>query len=140
MALAHFVSLGPQGGTLTPLTDQGRTFDSAKDERAITVTLASGLIRKYFLPVKYTFSIAWSTLPNRSALVFDGKGARDAIKDLVDSQQLLTLTVQRASDGSPKGATTSYDVWVESYTEKILRRDAKSNSIWYDVQLELKQQ
>jgi hypothetical protein len=140
MALANFVSLGPQGGASTALTDQGRTFDSAKDERSVSVTLANGLIRKYFLPVKYTFSIAWTMLPGPSSLTFDKKGARDAIKDLVDSQQLMTLTLQRTSAGLPKGTTTSYDVWIESYTEKIVRRDFGSNSIWYDIQLELKQQ
>lgn len=140
MALANFVALGISGDTPTPLTDQGRTFSSNWDNRSTDVQLSTGLLKRYVTPTKHTFSLAWTMLPSDAILTYDQKEARDFIKTLVDGQQLLTLTLQRDSSGSPTGAVTSYDVWVESYSENIVRRDFRANTIWYDIQLELKQQ
>jgi hypothetical protein len=141
MALNNFVTLGESGGTAYPLTDQGRTFSMARDERSVPVSLANGIIKKYFMAVKYTFNLSWTFLPSASTQTYDQKYARDKIKELSDYiSGPLTLTLQRTAGGSPVGATTSYEVWVEGYSEEIVRRDYTNNTIWYEVQLDLKEQ
>lgn len=131
MSLPNFISLGG-----VELTDQGRTFASAKDERSTSVQLASGLTKKYFMGnIKNTFSLSWTWLPGLTSLTFDGKGGRDSIKTLVDMRDVHTLIVR-----SPVGSSATYTVWIESYSETILRRDARGNTIWYEVQMELKEQ
>lgn len=141
MALNNFVTLGEFGGTAFPLTDQGRTFSMARDERSVPVTLSNGIVKKYFMAVKYSFSLSWTFLPSSHLKTYDGKYARDKIKELTDYiDGPLTLTLQRTASGSPVGDTTSYTVWVESYSEDIIRRDYISNNIWYEVKLDLKEQ
>lgn len=141
MALNNFVTLGENGGTAYPLTDQGRTFSMSRDERSVPVSLASGLTKKYFMAVKYSFSLSWTFLPSSPQQTFDGKYARDKIKELADfTADTLTLTLQRTSAGSPVGNVTSYNVWVENYSEDIVRRDYVTNTIWYEIKLDLKEQ
>lgn len=130
MALPNFISLGG-----VELTDQGRTYSSARDERSQTVQLASGLTKKYFMAVKYSFNLSWDMLPSTSAQTFDGKAARDSIKTLVDTQSTLTLIVR-----TPIGSASTFTVWVDSYSEDIVRRDYTNNVIWYNVKLDLKEQ
>ena len=131
MSLPNFISLGG-----VELTDQGRTFASARDERSTPVQLASGLTKKYFMGnIKNTFSLSWTWLPGSSALTFDTKGGRDSIKTLADLKSVLALVVR-----TPVGSSATYNVWVESYSETILRRDFRANTIWYEVQMELKEQ
>jgi hypothetical protein len=141
MALQNFITLGETGNTQYALTDQGRTFSMSRDERSVPVQLASGLIKKYFMAVKYSFSLEWSYLPGDSSQTYDKKYARNMIEELSRyTADTLTLTLQRTSGGVPTGAQTSYTVWVENYSEDIIRRDYASNSIWYNVKLDLKEQ
>lgn len=130
MALPNLISLNA-----VELTDQGRTFSQSKDERSTSVQLANGLIKKYFTAVKYSFSLSWTMLPNTAAQTYDKKGARNEIKTLAETQSVLTLIVR-----SPIGSSTTYDVWVENYSEDIIRRDYVSNTIFYEVKLDLKEQ
>ena len=143
MALGNFITLAASGGTPSyALTDQGRTFSMSRDERSASVSLANGLVKKYFMAVKYSFSLEWQMLPSVASKTYDKKNARDAIKELADLEDTLTLTLQRTSSGSPVGATTSYTVWLENYTEDIVRRDFSTSTptIWYTVKLDLKEQ
>lgn len=130
MSLPNLISLGG-----VELTDQGRTFSMSRDERSVPVQLASGVTKKYFMAVKYSFSLNWDMLPNASTKTYDLKSARDAIKTISDTQDVLTLIVR-----SPIGATNTYTVWVDSYSEDIVRRDYVGNTIWYNVKLDLKEQ
>jgi hypothetical protein len=130
MALPNLISLDG-----TEVTDQGRTFSSNREETSVQVQLASGITKKYFMDVKYTFSLNWTMLPNLTNQTFDGKAARDFLKTLSDKQDTITLIVR-----SPIGSSNTYTVWVDSYSEKIIRRDYVSNNIYYDVELTLKEQ
>jgi len=141
VAFNNFVTLAASGGSPSySLTDQGRTFAMSRDERSVPVNLANGLTKKYFMAVKYSFNLEWQMLPGPQSRTFDKKHARDAIKELVDLEDTLLLTLQRTSTGSPSGTTTSHTVWVESYNEDIVRRDFGAGIIWYNVKLDLKEQ
>jgi hypothetical protein len=130
MSLPNLISLGGY-----ELTDQGRTLSIARDERSIAVELAAGLTKKYFKAVKYSFSLKWTQLPSLSTQTYDRKEARNTLKVLSDTQTVLPLIVR-----APIGTTQTYNVWIESYSEDILRRDYISNAIFYEVSLELKEQ
>jgi hypothetical protein len=130
MALPNLISLNG-----VEFTDQGRTLSSSRDERSATVQLANGLTKKYFMAVKYSFSLNWTMLPSTASKTYDKKGARDELKALVDTQDTLTLIVR-----SPIGSSSTYTVWVDSYSEDIVRRDYISNTIFYEVKLDLKEQ
>ena len=130
MALPNLISLDG-----TEVTDQGRTFSSTREELSVPVQLASGLTKKYFMDVKYSFSLNWTMLPNLANQTFDGKSARDFLKTISDKQDTITLIVR-----SPIGSSNTYTVWAESYSENIVRRDYVSNTIYYDIELTLKEQ
>ena len=55
------------------LTDQGRTFSSSREEVSTSVQLASGLTKKYFMMIKYSFALEWKMLPSSSLYTYDNK-------------------------------------------------------------------
>ena len=130
MALPNLISLNGY-----EFTDQGRTYSESRDERSVPVQLSSGITKKYFMSIKKSFSIEWNMLPSTSTQTYDHKSARDDLKTIMDVQDVLTLVVR-----TPIGSSATYTVWVESYSEDIVRRDYINNTIWYNVKLSLKEQ
>jgi len=119
----------------TDLTDQGRTFDEDRDERAVENTTANGTIKKYIIAEKRTWNFGWSMLPQNASDTYDEKGARDTIKALAMVGNTVTLRVRNSY-----GEEYIYTVWIESYSEKLVRRDFISNIFLYDISLSLKEQ
>lgn len=116
-------------------TDQGRTFDEERDERAVTVELASGKIKKYIKSEKRTWDIRYTWLPQTSAQTYDGKSARDDLKSTAFTGNTVNLKVKNVA-----GGTDSYTAFVESYDEKLIKRDYFENIFFYDVSIQLKEQ
>jgi len=119
----------------TDLTDQGRTFDEKRDERAVENVTAKGTIKKYIIAEKRTWDLSWAMLPQLASDTYDEKGARDTIKALAMVGDTVTLWTR-----SSYGEEYTYTVWIENYSEKIVRRDFVSNIFLYDVSISLKEQ
>jgi hypothetical protein len=119
----------------TDLTDQGRTFDEKRDERAVENVTANGTIKKYIIAEKREWDLAWSMLPQNASDTYDEKGARDTIKALAMVGNTVTLRVRDSY-----GEENIYTVWIQDYSEKIVRRDFVSNIFLYDVSISLKEQ
>jgi len=119
----------------TEFTDQGRTLSESRDERAVTVQLASGKIKKYVMGEKKRWSLSWKWLPHSSALTHDNKGARDQLRAIAFAGNTVTMLVRNTY-----GQTDTYTVWIENYSEDVVRRDTVTGQFFYDVTLELLEQ
>jgi len=127
---ANAISLGG-----TELTDDGRTFDENADLRMIQNELANGSLRRYVKANKRKFSLSWTWMPNTSTVTSDKKGGRDAVRALAYAGTSLTLLVRNIASASSTYET--YTVFVESYSEKMIRRDTAGQIYFYDVTLSL---
>jgi len=117
------------------LTDQGRTYTSEREERIVDHELASGKIVKYIKAVKWNWTISWQWLPKLAAETFDNNQARDFIKGEADDGKIKTLEVVWSDSSSD-----TFAVFIQGYNEEIQRRDYVSDTIFYNVDLELKEQ
>lgn len=127
---SNMISLGG-----TELTDDGRSFDENMDPRIVQNELANGSLRRYNKAQKRKFSMSWEYMPNSSTHTSDKKGGRDALRALAFSGNSLTLLVRNIASASSTYET--YTVFVESYSEKMMRRDVVSSSYLYNVNLSL---
>jgi hypothetical protein len=117
------------------ITDQGRTLNESREERAVAVQLANGNIKKYVMGEKHRWSLAWTWLPHSAALTHDGYAARDSLRALAYTGNSYTLTIKNTV-----GQTNSYTVFIESYEEELVRRDTVNNQFFYNVSIELMEQ
>lgn len=130
MALSNLVSIGG-----TEFTDDGRSFSEGRDERAVSVELASGKIVKYIKAEKRVFTVSWEFLPQTSAYTSDHKGARNELRSICYTGATTTVVVRNVIGGSE-----TYTVFVEEYSEAIQRRDPTTGNILYNVNISLREQ
>lgn len=130
MALSNLVSLGG-----VEFTDDGRNFQETRDERAVSVELASGKVIKYIKAEKRTFQIDWEWLPQTSTFTSDHRGARNDLRPICYNGATTTMVVRNAI-----GGTETYTVFVEGYSEELLRRDAISGNLLYHISIALREQ
>lgn len=125
----NLVALGGQ-----ELTDEGRKpLSENREERSVTVELASGRKRKFIKSVLRTWDIQWENVPMHSGLTVDGKGARNELRSLAQSGSPLTFVYK---DGH--NAQETYTVFVEDYNESITFRRGEGSR--YTISLRLEEQ
>lgn len=117
------------------LTDQGRSpIEIGRDERSVSVELANGTTKKYIKSVKKTFTLSWTWLPDLASDTVDGHAARFIIKNnFGQSGTTHTLSVE-----DENGFTEEYIVFVDDYSETLIRRS--SGGYFWDVNLTLREQ
>jgi hypothetical protein len=132
MASRNLLTLNGQA-----LTDHGRTFNDHMDKREVANELANGTIKKYIKGGAYKdiFSVEWDWIPSLAANTFDIYAARDAIRTIAYLGTTMTLVVANSI-----GGTETYTVWVEDYTEDLLKRDFVGGDFHWNLKLELREQ
>ena len=117
------------------ITDHGRTCSENREERAVSVQLASGKIKKYVMGEKKNWTLTWTWLPGSAALTTDGFGGRDSIRALAYGSDTYTLVIRNSN-----GIIDTYTVFIEDYSEELVRRDLINSQFFYNVSLTLKEQ
>lgn len=125
----NLVSLGG-----VQLTDEGRSpLSESRDERSVTVDLASGRKKKYIKSVRRTWDISWTMVPMHNGLTVDGHGGRNEIRSLAAGGAPLTFTIVDSFNSAEV-----YTVFVTDYQETITFRRGEGSR--YDIQLGLEEQ
>jgi hypothetical protein len=118
------------------LTDQGREpLEIQRDERSVTNQLASGKQVRYIKAVKKRFVTSWTWLPSESDQTIDGGAGRNDLVKFRDSGGPFLLTVEDDVLGF-----SVYNVFIEQYDEKLIRRDPHSGLFFFDVSMEFIEQ
>lgn len=115
------------------LTDDGRTFSTDRDERAVEIELAGGNVKKYIKSEKKIWQLDWDWLPSLDANTSDNNSARNTIRTIAMAGDPIILNIQYP------GGTENHTVFVDDYDEEVLRRDPVQNETFYNVSLTLKE-
>lgn len=120
------------------LTDQGRApVEILRDERSVTNELASGKRKKYIKAVKHTITTSWTLLPSTDEQTIDGGAGRNTLRShFSDSGDTHLLIVEDNASGDYK----EYDVFINNYTESIVRRDPSTGVFLWEVSMEFMEQ
>lgn len=118
------------------ITEHGRTFSSEIAQSGSDVELARGGIRKYVQKNKRSFSLSFRYLPNLQEKTADGRKGRDYIYSLAQTRGVVYVLIKL----DPNNEYRSYTCYINSYNEKLLRRDLENNCSYYDISISLEEQ
>jgi hypothetical protein len=129
--LTHLVSINGN-----EITEHNRKFTSTVEQSGSDVELSRGKIRRYIRKNKTTFSLSFTYLPTSTDKTVDGRRGRDYLNSISNIRGTVTLSIKM----SPDSDFETYTCFVNSYTEKLVRREISSACAYYDVTIELGEQ
>lgn len=130
-ALVHLLSINGY-----EITEHNRKISSTVEQAGSDVELSRGKIRRYIRKNKKTFSLSFSYLPTNTDKTVDGRRGRDYLNSIANTRGTVTVSIKM----SPEDGFETYTCFVNSYTEKLVRRDISSGCAYYDVTIELGEQ
>jgi len=131
MAVISFLSLNGQ-----ELTEQGRTISDSIVLNASDIELDEGMRKRYVKDSKRKFSFKWEWLPSLDAHTIDNRKARDYIKNLALTTRVKIPMLIKLD---PLKAAESIYVYIEDYSEDLIRRDIISGCDYYSVSLSVEE-
>ena len=131
MTVISFLSLNGQ-----ELTEQGRTISDSIVLNASDIELDEGMRKRYVKDSKRKFSFKWEWLPSLDAHTIDNRKARDYIKNLALTTRVKIPMLIKLD---PLKAAESIYVYIEDYSEDLIRRDITTGCDYYSVSLSVEE-
>lgn len=131
MTVISFLSLNGQ-----ELTEQGRTISDSIVLNASDIELDEGMRKRYVKDSKRKFSFKWEWLPSLDAYTIDNRKARDYIKNLALTTRVKIPMLIKLD---PLKAAESIYVYIEDYSEDLIRRDITTGCDYYSVSLSVEE-
>lgn len=127
-----------------PLTAHNRSFEIFLSPSFIENTNWNNKKNRYYKRSsqsgRKTFSLSWKYLPNSKTYAVDGRHSRDFIQSVADDPDVHVLKiVNQDESGLTPPTETSYNVFVRSYSEKLIRRHIDENVYFFDCSLTLEE-
>lgn len=126
--LVHLLRIGSD-----ELTEHSRKASLSQAPSSSEVMFLSGRTKRYFKDTKINIKVSFSFLPNSNERTVDGRGGRDFIKALCASPGLLEVGIVR----EPGGPEEVFEMYLESYQERLVRREIGFKASYYDVDIDL---
>jgi hypothetical protein len=136
ISTAPFSTLNSNAKTACEITEHNRKFSSDVNPIAGAVELARAVTKKYFKNSKRVFNFSFSYLPNSTEKTADGRAGRDYLHQLSQHRGLVYVLIQI----TPTDGYVEYPCYINSYSEKIVRRDLANKCTYYDVSIALEEQ
>lgn len=146
MALRYPTAIGvlaAGASTTVNLTDHGRgPVQEEREERSVEVELADGTIRKYIKGIKHTWQMDWDWLPDQDSDTVDGYAGRESMRALFSTSTSGTVFALYFRDRAESGGTTvrTYNAYVTSYNDELIRRDTTSGKYFFKCSISFKEQ
>jgi hypothetical protein len=118
------------------ITEHNRKFSSIVEQAGSDVELSRGRVRRYIRKNKRVFTLNFTYLPNNTDHTVDGRRGRDYLSSIANTRGTVTVAIMI----SPQDGLKTYNCFVNSYTETLVRRDIKTACAYYDVSIELGEQ
>lgn len=115
------------------ITEHNRTLDSLYKFNSVDLDLANGNKRRFIKNNKNVYNIAFKYLPDKSEKTIDGRKSRNFLYDLARTPSSLSLSI-KLDPSLPAYNTT---VYVDSYSETLIRRDIPGQCAYYDITMSL---
>lgn len=117
------------------VTDHNRAAVSVDVERIETAKrMANGLMRKYYVADKRTFSTSWEMIPNAAGFTVDGHGGADDIENFYNTTE-GAFTLELTLGNSPYTVKT-YTVMFTDFSKKLNKRGKFD---FYDVDVTMEE-
>lgn len=127
-----------------PLTNHNREFDISIAPSYIENKNWNNKKNRYYKREsesgRKTFSLSWRFLPNFMDKTVDTRHGRDYIASISEDPDVHVLkVVNQDQNGLTPYTETSYNVFVRSYSETLLRRDLSDGVYYFDCNLTLEE-
>ena len=127
-----------------PLTNHNRDFDISIAPSFIENKNWNNRKSRYYKRAsesgRKTFSLSWKFLPNFMDKTVDTRHGRDYIASISEDPDVHVLKViNQDQNGLTPYTETSYNVFVRSYSETLIRRDLADGVYYFDCSLTLEE-
>lgn len=127
-----------------PLTNHNREFDVSISPSFVENRNWNNKKNRYYKRAsesgRKTFSLSWKYLPNFMTQTVDTRHGRDYIASISEDPDVHVLKViNQDQNGLTPYTETSYNVFVRSYSETLLRRDLSNGVYYFDCNLTLEE-
>ena len=116
----------------TEITEHNRKVSISEQIAAEDIDLASGHKRRYYSRNKKEFSLNWSYLPSLQSKTVDSRVGRDFLYSLANGSSVATVRIELAP-----GEYETFECYIASYSEELVRREYTTQCSYYDVSLTL---
>jgi len=113
------------------ITEHGRKVSSSIEQSGSDVELARGRIKRYVKKNKRSFSLSFNYLPSLQSHTADGRKGRDYINSLFQTKGVVYVLVKLDPDDEYR----EYECFINSYSERLIRREMNTNCSYYDVSI-----
>ena len=128
--ITHLVVLNGQ-----EITEHGRLFSGGMTTSASNVELLNGNKKRFIKNAKNTYSFSFTYLPDMPEKTVDGRKSRDYLLSIARAPSSASLSI-KLDPSEPFYNTT---VYVDSYSETLIRRDIPNQCAYYNVEISLKE-
>ncbi len=128
MSIQHIVTFNGN-----EITEHNRKLVIAEQLSVSDIELSNGNRRRFYRNNKKTFTLNWSYLPSLETKTVDSRKGQIFLSNLANTTSSVLITIQTEPDGP-------YDpiyCFIDSYEEKLLRRDFATQCSYYDVSMTL---
>lgn len=129
--LIHLLSINGQ-----EITEHNREISTSIQQAASEMELARGISRRYIRKNKKSFNLSFRYLPNNTDKTVDGRRGRDYLLSMANTRGPVTVSIKL----SPTDEFETYSCFIDSYGERLVRRDIGSGCSYYDITMELSEQ
>ena len=126
------IKVTPSGGSASYFSDHNRgPMQESNEKIENSKRMANGLMRKYVVSSKKSFSISWTMLPGLTTQTVDGYLGAMALRSFYDSNYGKSITldlyagttsVATQAKGTNPSPTASYTVFISSFSATINKR------------------
>lgn len=128
MSIQHIVTFNGN-----EITEHNRKLVIAEQLSVSDVELSNGNRRRFYRENKKTFTLNWSYLPSLENKTVDSRKGQIFLSNLANTTSNVLITIQT----EPGGPYDPIYCFIDSYDEKLLRRDFSTQCSYYDVSMTL---
>lgn len=128
MSIQHIVTFNG-----SEITEHNRKLVIAEQLSVSDIELSNGNLRRFYHNNKKTFTLNWSYLPSLENKTVDSRKGQTFLSNLANTSSNVLITIQT----EPGGEYKPLYCFIDSYEEKLLRRDYTTQCAYYDVSMTL---
>jgi hypothetical protein len=128
--ITHLVVINGQ-----QITEHGRTFTSSMLTSAANVDLLNGNKRRFIKNSKNSYTLSFQYLPDHPERTIDGRKARNYLLSVARTASSASLSIVL----DPAEPAYNTVVYIDSYSETLVRRDIPNQCAYYNVEISLRE-
>ena len=128
--ITHLVVLNAE-----EITEHNRIFSGSMITSAANTELLNGNRKRFIKNAKNNYTFSFTYLPDKPSETIDGRKSRNYLYDLARAPSSATLSIKLDPDDEFYNTV----VYVDSYSETLIRRDIPNQCAYYNVEISLKE-